>query len=253
MVQLREVDNIKMIYPKTFKDKKYPSFIQNSIFLKTFPKPTKIFPRIGLKNCEVALTAKQIKSILKTKKKLKICFSSDGNKGFWDIATMSMRGIKSCMNWDSNHSKALVGSILDPYMGMIYITDGSKTRYGNKIIARAVVRLVIDNKNKPRLFLERVYDNTIINTTAAILIFKSFLEKRTNLKIDIGDNVEEMDEDYINEVNWANLRIPITEAVESILVFEYNNCVGDSMLSYSDAELEYKDVKKFRDVEKVKI
>src|ERR1700691_6175216 len=46
----------KVVYPKSFGSKKYPEFIRKSIFLKAFPKPKKAFPKIGLKNCEAALS-----------------------------------------------------------------------------------------------------------------------------------------------------------------------------------------------------
>src|ERR1019366_811087 len=194
-----------MNYPKSFKSEKYPKFIQKSIFLKAYPKPKKIFPRIGLKNYKVSLTTKEIKSISpRIKKKLKICFSSEGNKGFWDIATMSMRGVSSCMRWSNTHSKSLIGSILDQYAGVIYITNEIQTRYGDKIIARAVVRLIVDSKNKPYIFIERIYNNSGDDDDAIENIFNSFIKKRTDLPIYDGDA-------------YCNLcHIPICEPIESI-------------------------------------
>ena len=202
----------KISIPTSFQSNKYPAFMRQSIFLRAYPKPEKVFPRIGLANCSMKLSAlkldkqdmlhaymdqvlyqlegissysvenkyasditaikrmaekchvdiadndksKYLKSItkgkssiikiskkveptlkhlklnedkdltdlvaqvanispsyikkpltsikLKTKPSLssdlEICFSSDGNQGSWDIATMSMRGVSSCMRWD---------------------------------------------------------------------------------------------------------------------------------------------------------
>jgi hypothetical protein len=93
----------------------------------------------------------------------KIVFSSDP----WDILTMSMRGIESCMRWDSSHAKCLVGSVLDPYAAVMYITDGKKTPYGPNMLYRSVVRLVksdkrlraVPNKDKFSLFVETAYSH----------------------------------------------------------------------------------------------
>ena len=38
-------------------------------------------------------------------------FSSEGEAGAWDIATMSMRGIRSCQRWDGEYPRCLIGSI----------------------------------------------------------------------------------------------------------------------------------------------
>ncbi len=60
----------------------------------------------------------------------------------WDIATMSMRGIKSCQSWGKTQSTCLIGSIIDPNMGIMYITDGKPhSKYGERMLARTVVRL----------------------------------------------------------------------------------------------------------------
>ena len=76
----------------------------------------------------------------------------------WDIATMSMRGINSCMSWDKKQSFSLVGSILDPNCAIIYLqNDSIRTFYGSKMRARAIVRRVQDKDRKQFIYLERVY------------------------------------------------------------------------------------------------
>jgi hypothetical protein len=101
----------------------------------------------NFKSIDTAIISDKLKeasSIKKGRAHYKIVFSSDP----WDILSMSMRGIESCMRWDSSHAKCLVGSVLDPYAAVIYITDGKKTPYGPKMLYRSVVRLVKSDKSK---------------------------------------------------------------------------------------------------------
>jgi hypothetical protein len=130
-----------MKYPKTF-SAKYPKFIRNK--LSPNPRIWKIFPRIGLQNGSANIKHKG--------KTYKVVFSSHP----WDIATMSMRGIRSCQSWRGGYNKCLVGSIVDPCAAIIYIEDKKSNKYGKLMLARAVVRLV-STSNGRRLFLEPVY------------------------------------------------------------------------------------------------
>lgn len=91
-------------------------------------------------------------------KNTKIIFSSDGKEGAWDIATMSMRGVKSCMRWQHEQATRLLGSIIDPCCGIIYLTNRKRTPFGSKMLFRAVVRLVIRD-NKTHLLLDRLYSS----------------------------------------------------------------------------------------------
>lgn len=93
-------------------------------------------------------------------KKMYLAFSSDDIDGAWDIATMSMRGVKSCMRWEARQCGALVGSIIDPCCGIIYLTNGVKTEYGSKMLFRSVVRLATHNDTrKPVLLVDRLYSS----------------------------------------------------------------------------------------------
>jgi len=97
-------------------------------------------------------------------KKLQIAFSSDNVAGAWDIATMSMRGIKSCMRWEAKQCPALVGSIIDPCCGIIYLTNGTKTPYGSKMLFRSVVRLARHYDTlKPIIMVDRLYSSFFKN------------------------------------------------------------------------------------------
>jgi hypothetical protein len=120
--------------------------------------------------------------------KHKIVFSSDGPEGAWDIATMSMRGIQSCQTWGTNaapgNSAHIVGNMVDPFTGIIYLTTGAKfNEHGSKMIRRCVVRFIVDRATKkPHLMLERMYpadDKSVLDS------FKAFLTKRTDGKFEV--------------------------------------------------------------------
>lgn len=117
--------------------------------------------------------------------KFKIIFSSDGKEGAWDIGTMSMRGISSCQSWDRGEYKyCTIGSVIDPFVGIIYMTSGGKfNEYGSKMMRRCIVRFVIDGKNnKPYILMDRMYPSSDNKT---ITQFKKFLEKKTSGKFDV--------------------------------------------------------------------
>ena len=111
-----------------------------------------------------------------------ICFSADP----WDILTMSMRGIHSCMAWSNHSSSHLVGSILDPYCAVLYLTDGRLTQYGSGMLARSVIRLVED-KGKDYLLLEKVYTPTSkkdkTNIPLITSLFKEYLQTHSDLPV----------------------------------------------------------------------
>lgn len=333
-------------YPKSFNSEKYPNFIRKSIFLKVHNKPEKVFSRIGLSNCEIALSsiklscsivqeikvdniqaeinkainslpleeesndfsddlsyltsviddcicdndytvrytgfscikikndsedvfsvfkklqtyAKQnnikVLQIYKDKKptinnicpfkdkNLKLCFSSDGNKGYWDTATMSMRGISSCMRWRSDHAISLVGTLIDPYAAIIYITNGKETNYGKNMLARAVVRFVSKRNGNPALLIEEVYTKSS-NKIDISNMFKSFLSQKTNLPI-VNTNNED------NE-NWYDYSIPITDSTKDIIDTLGCDYDGGGILSYRDSGIEYGNIAKFYNPKKVKL
>lgn len=115
--------------------------------------------------------------------KFKIVFSSDGSNGAWDIATMSMRGVQSCQSWEGSYSKALIGSVIDPFVGIIYLTSGSNTKYGSKMMRRCVVRFAVNKETKkPFLFLDNMYPNYDPKVMAS---FKEFLSNKTQKKFDV--------------------------------------------------------------------
>lgn len=134
-------------------------------------------------------------------KKFNIVFSSEGNEGAWDIATMSMRGIKSCQRWDGEYPRCLIGSIFSRFVGIMYLTSGvpsenygAYTGLGSKMIRRCVVRYAIDaDQEKPCILLDKMYpefDKDILS------VFIDAISKRTSLSVhyspDLGNKTRHM-------------------------------------------------------------
>jgi hypothetical protein len=120
--------------------------------------------------------------------KYKLRFSSNDVEGAWDIATMSMRGISSCQSWGTGNSTHLVGSIVDPFTGIIYLTSGAKhAEYGSKMIRRCVVRFVVDeNTKRPFIFLERMYP---YHEESTLKQFVNFIRERTDKRFEVRTGV----------------------------------------------------------------
>jgi hypothetical protein len=184
------------------------------------------------------IAAKKIGS----KGKHKIVFSGSGDQALWDIATMSMRGIYSCQRWGNYHSRALVGSMMDPYVGIIYTTNSKKMKHGSKMLRRAVVRFVI-SKKKPALLIERIYprlkNGNSPKNSMSFKRFAKFLKAKTNNKLPIIYG----DEGYNYDAS-KNCKIPSTKVVRKI---------PSRLRSYRDSCVEYKHYPKFNDVSKVDI
>ena len=237
--------------------KKLPRFIRehNVFYADQGQKIRKIFPTIGLPNGGVQ------KAIKLGEQELDLVFSSDGLEGLWDLATMSMRGVISCMHWDNweRHAKHLVGSIVDPYCGIIYLTDNTDTEYGKTIVKRSLVRYII-HEDKPALFLEKIYYkngnvdpkryhiNTEPDPEPIINLFKSFLDK-SGLPLVTYKN---LDRNYTYNPNYARLGMSRVKYATHIpyptiynkLSFEYYS-MSDYQLPMSEISKDLEAVKKF--------
>ena len=137
----------------------------------------------------------------------RIVFSSTDPEGLWDIATMSMRGIASCQSWDSDYPKCLIGSILDPFVGIIYLTSGAKQEHGTKMVRRCMVRFAINEKTmKPVIVLDRMYpslDKSVRNA------FITCIKKRLIDKYEVLYAEEHADRNYGEFV--PHLYMPLTD------------------------------------------
>lgn len=116
--------------------------------------------------------------------KYKVRFSSSDSEGLWDIATMSMRGISSCQSWGTGNSTHVIGSMVDPFTGILYLTSGGKfNEYGTKMIRRCIVRFLVDDKKKiPFIALERMYPAMERGSLDA---FIALIKERTDNKFEV--------------------------------------------------------------------
>jgi hypothetical protein len=171
-----------------------------------------------------------------SKSKLKIVFSYDP----WDIATMSMRGISSCQSWNSHYKECVIGSVVDPYAAVIYITDGSKTQYGERMLARSVVRIVVPSKEQKdiqywkthrktratSIFIEEPYiaseDDSETNADY-VRVFADFITSKLGNKVKI-----------VSGYDSHRYQIPMSDAVKKINVSQRSYI--DSGLSYEDGQ-----------------
>ena len=111
-----------------------------------------------------------------------IHFSSTGEKGAWDIATASMRGISSCQGWHALQSRGLIGSVVSKYVGIMFIEGTSDyPPYGKQMLHRAFVRLIINKRTaEPYLFIDNCYPS---NNLAAVAAMKKAIQDRTAIKV----------------------------------------------------------------------
>jgi hypothetical protein len=164
---------------------------------------------------------------------LKIVFSSDGKEGLWDIATMSMRGVSSCQSWNNGAYKhSVIGSMLDEFVGIIYLTSGGKyNEYGTKMIRRCIVRFVVNSKTKqPYIALDQMYPAFDSKTLAQ---FKDFISSRVRKDIDVH---------YAPYLNGTQIHkssyIPLTKVRETLAKFPVNfpSYDGNSIIAYQDVK-----------------
>jgi hypothetical protein len=131
-------------------------------------------------------------------KEFSIIFSSEGSEGAWDIATMAMRGIKSCQRWDGEYPRCLIGSILSKFVGVMYLTSGvasdpnaGYSNLGTKMMRRSVVRYAIDaDEDKPCILIDKMYpelDKDVLS------LFVNAIKSRTELPVyyaqDLGNKL----------------------------------------------------------------
>lgn len=158
---------------------------------------------------------------------LKIVFSADGEEGIWDIATMSMRGIDSCQSWGGQFRNCLIGSMLDPYTGIIYLTSGSKSEFGTKMLARCVVRLITKGKQKA-IFLDKMYPRENIS------IRDQFVKA---IKTNIKDKKVKV---ILSRV--SGFHIPYSSYISNILTpYNYEMANNKDENSYNSCNLSYRD------------
>lgn len=135
-------------------------FKKGMSFFKFYNKLKEMFPLIVKKKLEEFLSFKHFSSV-NIPVNLTLHFSSSTEDGLWDILTMSMRGITSCQTWgNASNYQRLIGSVIDPFTGIIYLTNGVMGNYGTNMVRRCLVRYVLNRKTKKHcLLLEKMYPN----------------------------------------------------------------------------------------------
>lgn len=262
---VKNKDSYKIVYynsygPRAFNLLKMPkdkSLLTLLDKINALLKPLKLsvkIPKLRIQNT----TADHL--LASNKKNLKVVFSSDGNQGMWDIATMSQgRGITSCMSWNSDNSTSLLGSMVDPFAGIIYITDGSKTKNGCKMLYRSVVRLAVSDSGKNHFVIENAYGNSIGNSkdeeTKVGQIFASFIKQVTKNKVKVIYCDSNMPDSVCEAIN--ELDIPLSEPVKQIMdmsgdMFNYEYAESQ-FLSYRDSEIKYCEISGFDKIEKIRL
>lgn len=155
--------------------------------------------------------------------KYKLVFSSMGVDGIWDIATMSMRGVSSCQTWGIGQSTGLIGSIIDPFTGILYMTSGSAfNEHGSKMVRRSVVRYCLNAQKKPLLIVERMYPQM---EQEALKNFIAFLKERVDKSIEVI---------YYPNNRRQGLFVPKSKAITSLPIGE---------IPYRDSGVEYREEK----------
>lgn len=210
-------------------NKLFPKFIRNnSVFEHQSKKIKKVFPDIGLSNCSVPLDELNFNVRIPKSyrdKNLKLVFSSNNFKGAWDLATMAMRGIRSCQSWTDSYRSKLVGSIVDPYVGIIYLTNNNLLSHGTRMMRRALVRFVVHRESlEPKLLLEEIYPNRndySRKSRFARKVFKRFLMQKTG-----GNYLILTDDDDLDKY-----LIPKSKIVKRLSVEDRS--YRDSSISYS--------------------
>lgn len=184
--------------------------------------------------------------------KLKVVFSSAGEQGAWDIATMSMRGLTSCQDLSKTNKAegaefkpCLIGSIASKFVGIIYLTTGEDfAGRGAKYIKRCIVRFGVDmgrEKNKREvIILDRMYDSY---SPVAAEAFKRALGKRTRVPIlDFSSGLKNTPED-MGDIHLIDENLPkiydknIVHTLPADKLFDFNKNYGLS--SYLDTPFGY--------------
>lgn len=138
-------------------------------------------------------------------KEFAVIFSSEGEEGAWDIATMSMRGDwSSCQRWDGEYPRCLIGSILSKFVGVMYLTsgvmnsgnekNGNRSNLGTKMMRRCVVRYAVDaDEGRPCILIDKMYPEIDKDVLA---LFVNSIKSRTDLPVyyaqDLGNKMRHM-------------------------------------------------------------
>jgi hypothetical protein len=204
-------------------------------------------------------------------KKYNLVFSSYGEEGAWDIATISMRGISSCQAWTQTQSRGLIGSVASKFVAVMYLSsDQDIPGYGSKMLNRCMVRFAINKTTKkPALIMDSMYPQPNEET---IQIFMKVLKEKSGLDVHYTRGYNSIPTCDVNnfyiptepslkilqpqEVTYMDTKIPFSEQVPAIkkvvinldsktiefkrlIAEEINNMVNAKAELYEGARKEY--------------
>lgn len=120
----------------------------------------------------------------------------------WDIATISMRGISTCQSWEGDYYYCLIGSMLDPFVAVIYLeSKNHSNEYGSKMLYRSIVRFGLKNK-VPVLIMDVIYPEPF---NEILSLFKDYLMDKSGLEVFYSKNLE--DEYLLKKFSLPNSKI----------------------------------------------
>lgn len=217
--------------------KRLPEWMKIHPVLTSNNKFGKIFPFLGLKN-DIVKDFTTINGV-----NYSLVFSSTDVHGLWDIATMSMRGVSSCMNWANPHSVHVLGSIVCPVVAIAYLTDGSKTPYGLSINKRVTVRAIFVEEDSTQIYtmgkklaihVDRfytktanvnpmVYDNKDPNPRPIVKLISDYIKSKVSPNIPVLD--------AHNTPRTGSWYIPRHKIIDQLAPVQFSFC--DAQIPYA--------------------
>ena len=164
-----------------------------------------------------------------------ICFSTDP----WDLATMSMRGISTCQSWTGEWKQKLIGSIVDPYVGMIFLSSGKSTDFGSKMLYRGIVRFAVEKNsdgNKPVIIIDHIYPEAFPEIEE---LFTEYLTTKSGLKTILATKIKD-------EIHFGGYYFPKNSFRDSLSFYQEDDRspvplhIDDTIESYQNNTISVK-------------
>jgi hypothetical protein len=186
-----------------------------------------------------------------------VVFSSEGVQGAWDLSTMSMRGIENCQSWNGLARECLIGSIISKYVGIIYLTSGSKhSELGENMMSRCIVRFGLmtrEDKPSPVVIVDKMHP--LFNRVIAN-IFISALKSRTRVPVvdltagilpfleefELLDKREKYDFAKKHELSRDPYHISYSDTIQDYVEPKKQPKEGDEILNYNATSFVLKDM-----------
>jgi hypothetical protein len=265
---------------------KTPVFRKNEAVFGVYTKLQELAAKVNINmmKLDTIPSFKEFSRVNIPSKKYNLVFSSIGEEGAWDIATISMRGIASCQAWTQPQSRGLIGSIASKFVGVMFLaSDQDIPGYGSKMLNRCMVRFAIHrNTKKPALIMDRMYPAPNIET---IETFRKVLKEKSGLDVHYvvdnnGTRACNVNDFYIpteptlkalpaNETTYMDTKIPFleqapaikaavvnltakTDEFKNLVSNEINNMVNARAALYEGARKDYDKIREEYDLARAK-